>query len=328
MSLTEPGIAEDVVTAVARALKELGYAPPSPPRAAGTVVPGRSADELFDHAAEYLLDQALGLNLALRVPIGSLGPIDYGLTTSATLREALELVVRYYGIATQRVKLELVDEPPHARLIGHRQPGITHSRHWIEFAFGVIAMRIRQSIGRPEQPFERVAFLHPPPSRTDVHDEFFGTRVEFAATSEFLQFPSELLDIPLQTASQPLAELLRRRMEELAPAMATTDAYLDRVRRTLGAMLDEGVTELAELARRLDESTRSVQRALKERHSSHTQLLDELRRARAIELLDQGLRVADVASRLGFSEPSAFFRAYRRWTGSSPKGSRSPSAEA
>jgi AraC-like DNA-binding protein len=109
-------------------------------------------------------------------------------------------------------------------------------------------------------------------------------------------------------------------MRELAPIMATTDPVLDRVRRTLVAMLDDGVTDLDVLAVRLGENKRTLQRWLRERSTSHSRLLDELRSTRAAVLLDSGIRVVEVATRLGFAEPSAFFRAYRRWTGTSPRG--------
>ncbi|HEY4056048.1 MAG TPA: AraC family transcriptional regulator, partial [Kofleriaceae bacterium] len=142
----------------------------------------------------------------------------------------------------------------------------------------------------------------------------------FDAPQDRLTFASDLLALPLHTASKPLAELLERRMKEIAPERAIDDPVLDRTRRTLGAMLEAGETDVKTLASRLGESTRTLQRALGQRNTSHSQLLDELRRQRAQELLDAGLRVADVAQRLGFAAPSAFFRAYRRWTGTSPRG--------
>lgn len=323
MNSPEPGISEDVVGVVRRAIDELGFDTSQVAALpVGLVVPGRAADALFDRAAEYLLDDALGLTLATRIPIGSLGVIDYGLCTSSTLREALTLVTRYYGVATQRARLELVEEPPLARLVFHRLGGIEHSRHWIEFAFAMIGTRIRQTLGREHLAFTRVSFMHTAPPRREAHDEFFGTKVEFGAREEWLAFAVELLDRPLQTASKSLAELLERKMRELEPAMANVDPVLDRARRTLAAMLDEGLTDLNTLVARLGDTKRTLQRALSDRSTSHSVLLDELRRHRAATLLDQGLRVADVALRLGFAEPSAFFRAYRRWTGTSPRSER------
>jgi AraC-like DNA-binding protein len=323
VTTSEPGISEEVVGPCRRALEELGFDTSTVgAQPVGLIVPGSAADALFEQAAAFLHDEALACTLAARIPIGSLGVIDYGLCTAPTLHDALTTITRFYGVATQRARLELVEDGPSARLVFHRQPGIEHSRHWVEFAFAMIGTRIRQTIGRERMPFTRVSFVHAAPHDPRAHDEFFGTRVAFGAAEEWLAFPSEILTIPLQTASRALAELLERRMRELEPAMAPTDPVLDRVRRTLAAMLDDGETDIVTLAKRLGESKRTLQRMLSERQTSHTALLDELRRQRAKALLDAGLRVAEVAKRLGFSEPSAFFRAYRRWTGTSPKGEK------
>jgi AraC-like DNA-binding protein len=70
-------------------------------------------------------------------------------------------------------------------------------------------------------------------------------------------------------------------------------------------------------------SPRTLQRRLASSGTSHRDLLDEIRRERARHLLsDRTLAIADVAGRLGFSETSAFFRAFRRWTGTSPQSYR------
>jgi AraC-like DNA-binding protein len=317
----EPGIWEGIVDPVRAAIVGLGFdvacvrAKPM-----GLVVPGTAADALIDQAADYLLDDALGLSLARRIPIGSLGVLDYGFCTSATLRQGLTRLVRYYGAATQRARLELVEAPPFARLIHHRLPGMRPSRHWVEFAIATIANRIRQTVEpRVTVAFHETAFKHGPPARRAVHDEFFATRVEFSAKEDSISVEASLLDCPLWTASPDLTDLLDRRLSELAAAMRPRDPLLDRILHLMAEMLDQGLTDLATLADRLGERRRTLQRLLGERSTSHTALLDELRCQRAAKLLDEGLRVVDVAKQVGFSNPSAFFRAHRRWTGTSPK---------
>ncbi|HEY4058720.1 MAG TPA: AraC family transcriptional regulator ligand-binding domain-containing protein [Kofleriaceae bacterium] len=318
MTTAEPGVSEEIVSTIRRALTELGFdAGQVNASAVGLVVPGSAADELFDRAAEYLLDDALALSLTSRIPIGSLGALDYGLCTSPTVRDALNLVVRYYGVVSQRARLDFVEDGDVPRLLFVRFPNQGYSRHWVEFPIAMIGARIQQTTGLSKQPFTRVAFAHPAPKSRDAHDEFFGCAVEFGAPLDVVEISRELLDAPLHTASKALSELLEQRMKALEPAMATTDPLVDRTRRTLIAMLDAGQTDLETLASKLGESKRTLQRNLSERGTSHSQLLDELRRQRTAELLDRGHKVVDISKALGFSEPSAFFRAYRRWTGTS-----------
>jgi AraC-like DNA-binding protein len=177
---------------------------------------------------------------------------------------------------------------------------------------------MRETVGA-EIVFTQVSFVHPAPSDRTTHDEVFATSVQFSAPRDRVEFDASVLDHPLRTASTALASLLELKMQELAPARDAAP-LLARVYHSLGAMLDERHTDVEGLAKRLGMSKRSLQRALGELGTSHSGLLDQLRRERAMQLLSRGHRVTDVASALGFAAPSAFFRAYRRWTGTSPKG--------
>jgi AraC-like DNA-binding protein len=326
---TRRGISYDIVRSVAHALGTRGFdvARYISTRDEVPMVDGAAADALFDTAARELDDPALGLTIARSVPMGSLGVLDYGLCTSATVRDALRLVVRYYGVATQRVRLELDIGPEIARVWFHRMPGIDHSRHWIEFSFGIFVQRFRDSAGVPLS-FPIVSFQHAAPSDATRHREVLGPTVEFGAAADCLAFETHALDLPMMTASRSLVELLESRMRELAPLSAPEDPLLTRIRHQLSAMLGEQTSGLGldALAARLRMSRRSLQRSLQALHTSHTQLLEDARRERATHLLREGKRVAEVAQALGFSEPSAFFRAYRRWTGTSPKSARAASA--
>jgi AraC-like DNA-binding protein len=318
-SRIEPGISATIVAPVARALAELGLHAGGPQPDAQTVIPGGTADALLDAAAVALKDDALGLNIARRLPLGSFGTLDYAMVTSATLREGLRRMTRYYAIATQRVTVKLEEAGGTATLAFTRKPGLKHSRHWLELSFGVITERMRQTVGR-KLDLGEVLFTHPPPLDTRVHDDYFGIKVQFAAATDRLSFNARLLDLPLRTAAESLAEILDAKMRALAPLQDGADAYLDRVRRVVTELLSEREASLAAALSRLKITRRTLQRELARRGTSHSALLDDARRLRGLELLDSGdMTVAEVSDALGFSEPSSFFRAFRRWTGQSPK---------
>jgi AraC-like DNA-binding protein len=227
-------------------------------------------------------------------------------------------------VATQRVELTLAEGPGEANLMFRRKPGLTHSRHWIEFSVAVIAERIRQTVG--ERLAFDVEFAHDPPRRLTRHRRFFGGRVTFSMPCDRLTLEPSLLDRPLRTASAALAEVLDARLSELEAVAPAADPFLDRVRRAVLSSLDAADPGLPRTLALLQMSRRTFQRQLQRRKTSYKHLLDEARRARASSLLDKDLTVAEVSERLGFSEPSAFFRAFRRWTGGSPKGNVAPSA--
>jgi AraC-like DNA-binding protein len=318
------GISADIVTPVRLVLERLGVdvaqLVQAPPDASSGFVPGSAADALLDRASEMLKDEALGITLAERIPIGSLGILDYALSTSSCLGDALQRVASHYALATERVRMQVVQEGDAARLALERKAGLTHSRHWIELSLAVVTLRARQSLGTSLE-FEGADFVHPPPQSPRRHELFFRCPVRFGQPQDCLRFPASLLARPLLTASAALAEVLDARMRELTPAAAEDDRLLQEVRRAIVEGLDGANVSLEIVLTRVRMSRRTLQRELRRRRTSHKQLLDEVRKERALVLLQRDAKVAEVALQLGFSEPSAFFRAFRRWTGSSPRAS-------
>jgi len=323
----EPGVSSSIVAPVLGALAAAGIdlrALDARVESGDEVVEGSAADRWLDAAADLLGDHALGLTLARRIPIGGLGLIDYALCTSATLRDAFERVARHYGVATQRVKLALVERGEQVALVFERQPGISHSRHWMEFSFAILTERARQTLGRDVSPV-LVSFRHDPPACLDAHSAFFGTEVRFSAPEDCLAFSRSLLDGHLRTAAASLAALLDAKMPTTPPPADAggPDAFLERVREAVDELMAQGDASLEGAAKHLHTSTRTLQRELSRRGTSHKELLDSVRRERAQALLGEGtMTVAEVAARLAYSEPSAFFRAFRRWTGTSPRARR------
>jgi len=312
----EPGISRTIVTPVVSALASLGYDASWALESGEDVIPGAIADRVFDEAAPRLGDDAIGITVASRLPIGALGILDYALSTSATLLDALRRVAGHYAIATERVRLTLDETAPLSSLVFERDAALVHSRHWIEFSFAVLAGRMRQTVDGSIT-FHEVAFRHGRPRDTRAHDAFFGTEVRFCEAFDRLVFSHERLSCPLRTASAMLASLLDAKMRELLPR--SFDSFTVDVRRVMLDLLEQGDTRLESAASRLRTSRRTLQRELGARGTSHKEMLEDLRRERALVLLDTTSSVAEVAARLGYSDPSAFFRAFRRWTGTSPR---------
>jgi AraC-like DNA-binding protein len=314
----QAGIASDIVVAVAEVVRGLGHAE-APPSAVSGMSPGEAADAWFDRAAAALGEPLLGARVAAKIPIGALGPVDYALCTGRDVGEGLGRVARYYAAASQRVSMEIVAEAEAPGLNLHRRAGVAHSRQWIEFSVAMIAERIRQTVGNGN--VRAISFSHPAGAPLASYRDVFSLAPSFEQPLDSMRFVPSLLDAPLKTASAELGAVLELRLKELVPA-AQEDEFLARARRELGELLAERNLELTGLAERLHVAERTLQRELGRRDTSHRALLDELRRTRAQKLLFAGLSVEQIAHELCFSEPSAFFRAFRRWTGRTPQAWR------
>ena len=94
------------------------------------------------------------------------------------------------------------------------------------------------------------------------------------------------------------------------------------VERQVETMLESGAVRVDALARELGMSRQTLYRRLKAEGATFEALLDAVRRRSALKLIREGVSVKEAAYRLSFSDPSAFSRAYKRWTGRSPKGPR------
>lgn len=197
------------------------------------------------------------------------------------------------------------------------------SRHWIEFSLALITQRLRASVGVAMR-LDEVWFLHPAPSPASrsEHERFFGTSVRFGCPSDRLLFSPALLDMSLRTSAPLLAETLRTKLEEI-DVKEQGDPILRRARKVIADALGSGDIGIDAVAGQLAMSRRSLQRCLREQGTSFRDLVEELRRKRAEHLLEERkLSTVEIARHLGFADTSAFFRAFRRWTGDTPRKGR------
>jgi len=118
---------------------------------------------------------------------------------------------------------------------------------------------------------------------------------------------------------------IAKAMEPKAKPKPRAGAFRARVERQIEPLLPTGDVSIESVARALGYSRQTLYRRLKAEGITFEKLLDDLRRRLAMKLVrEDGVSVKEAAYRLGFSDPAAFSRAFKRWTGSSPRGSRQP----
>jgi AraC-like DNA-binding protein len=177
-------------------------------------------------------------------------------------------------------------------------------------------------------PAAEASFLHPPPPTTEAHDAFFGCRVRFGATSAGFALDRGIVDGMIPSASNPaLKAFLIEHAEALRKRIHVGADLTGEVRAALLDRLLEGDCEMTSISRHLGNHPRTLRRRLKEEGTSFQALLDDARREHALRLL-QTASVTEVALSLGFSETSAFTRAFRRWMRLPPRAYRARQAAA
>ena len=288
----------------------------------GGFVPALPYLEGLEESAEQLGLPHLGIDLARNLPLGAFGLIDYRFSASATLVEAMMGFVPQQPQFLEAVRYELQVGDDVARIEMcpvFRLPRLFPVAETFGIAF--VARRLRDVLGDAVAELRAVRLAFPRPASHQAHDEYFGVPVEFGADAYDLSFARDLLEAPLLTANPELARVLAR--QAAAPAERPGgDPFVERVRGAIRESLagDVPTVSATVITERLGLNARSLQRRLREQHTSLSELVDEARRDLAKELLaKEGLLLCEIAYRLGFGGVSAFFRAFRRWTGSSPR---------
>jgi AraC-like DNA-binding protein len=294
--------------------------------AAGFAVPpaldARIADDahltIWEALMRDLGDPGLPIHYASAMHIDDYGVLGLACKTAASLDEAILRVVRYVGIVAEAVQCERHRDARGARLeVRRRGRAGLGKRVATESILAEITMAIRQIAG-PDAVLG-VEHRHAAPSDVTAHETFYGSPVGFGRRRNALLLDPATLDRPLPRSDEGLSSYLAERLEEAAPAATWTS----RIEQAIEHRLPSGVPALAEVARALGTSARSLQRHLEDEATTWRDQVTEVRRRRGEQLVaDPTLPLGEVAFLLGFSAPSSFHRAFKRWTGRTPAAFR------
>jgi AraC-like DNA-binding protein len=275
-------------------------------------------DQIVRLARRLSGDPDLGLHVGEAAPSGGAHVVGHILYNCASVRDAIALFIRYAPLVIEGARLALHEDQVAARAIyAHPEIAPDNARYDAEFALTLI-LGIGKRFLRTDQPPYRVRFAHARPASIAEHERVFRCPIDWDAAANEILFSPRLLDLPHVYRDEPLCELLKARAEEMLTRRRSDDRLPDRVLDLLKYGAEVG-GDADEVARRLGLSARSLQRRLRARGVSLSQLVDLARKEIACTALAQpDAPIKDLAARLGFSEPSAFHRAFKRWVGITP----------
>jgi AraC-like DNA-binding protein len=281
--------------------------------------PHRIWVELWQEVEKISGDPCVGLHAAERLPPDHFDLVDYLIASSENLGAGLKRFERYFATISTGVAHVLRDDGDLVYLERHYAPdAVTRVPHPAEFAFACVVLRVRP-LTELDWQAHSVCFAHRAPPSPAEHRRIFRCPVSFEAAVSAIAFDRQCLEIPMKSPRPELCRLLEAHGQELLRRLPAQGSLLDLARRALLEELRGGDPELGHVARKLGMSNRTLQRRLRELGTSHQDLLDEVRRDLALRYLkDASLAVGEVGFLLGFSEVSNFYRAFRRWTGSTP----------
>ncbi|HEX4845277.1 MAG TPA: AraC family transcriptional regulator [Geothrix sp.] len=263
-------------------------------------------------------EPALGYHFGLQTKLSAHGFLGYAVMTSATLGDAIALTEKFFGTRSGALDFRFFVEgetavvqidntadikPPFAFPYESLLIGLCHAGAYIT---GESSMDAEIWIDFPE------------PAYYQAHAHLLPCPIRYGKGLNQLRFPARLLQKPLLLADATATQLAREQCERELEALSSKP-LVTRVRALLGEDMST-MPDLETVARRCCMSARSLKRKLAEQGVSFSELVAEMRHDEAVLLLAEGrLSIEQIAERLGYRDPANFTRAFKAWTGSTPR---------
>ena len=285
-------------------------------------LPVHSCNVAWLRASSRIADPCFGVKAGEHWHPSMFGALGFAWLASTSLRTALGRLERYTDLVLERGAVEVRDGRGGDVTVTLSYQGSPFTLPALADAMLSLLLRLcRLNAGDSLNP-KRVTLFHSAPADAGPYFTYFRCPVEFDADRDSLTLDKKVVDQPLPSANPHLADLNDQEIIRYL-ARCCGDRVSDRVQATIIEQLASGGVSADKVAQALHVSTRTLHRQLQGEGTTFKGLLEETRRKLAATYLsDDDISLTQIAFMLGFSEPSAFTRAYRRWTGQSPSETR------
>jgi AraC-like DNA-binding protein len=288
-----------------------------------TRVPHAAMLDLWEAIMQRSRDPGFPIFAARRTRLSDYDTIGFACMTRATLREALHQCARYAQAWADASAWEVSERSGVVTATFATADAERLGARCVTESVLAEVVHVGRTLAGVDYVPREVLFRHPRPRDTRAHEAFFRAKLRFDAGRSGIVLDAAVLDMPLLKADAELAAFFERHADALVQRCARQAGLTDRLRRTLAEELPRGLPTLEMAAARLAQSPRTLRRRLQEEGTNFHEILDETRRDLAKRYLDEArIPVGEVAFLLGFSEASAFHRAFKRWTGETPASYR------
>ena len=242
-----------------------------------------------------------------------------------TLDQALRRALRFLDVVLEDPSGELVIRDGLAEIVladkGNARSAFAYRTYWI-LLHGITCWLVGRRI-----PIRRVDFRCAEPPEGADYRLFFGAPVQFSQPVSRLAFDRAVLKLPIVRSEQALKQFLRGAPANILVRYRYDAGLAAAVRKRLRQQTPTAWAGFSDLAAQMHMSPSTLRHRLQAEGQSYAGIKDEIRRDRAIEMLQSSdAGVGDIAAQLGYSEPSAFHRAFRKWTTKSPAAFRRQTA--
>jgi AraC-like DNA-binding protein len=282
-------------------------------------------DAMLRVAIPLVNEPAFGLHAARCWHPSELGVLGYAWLSSSTLRTGLERAVRYSRLVGERGIPEIEDTRQGLKVRFSAKRGdpaiVPVAAVFVDIVMALLFDLCRMNAGASLRPMA-ASLRRTRPDPADAYARFFGCPVQFAAEENAFVISSKDADRALPSANRQLAAVFDKLLTEELARLDKADV-VSRCRAAVLGHLPSGEGSAEETAKQLHMSPRTLQRKLADANTTYVQLVDDTRKDLALRYIEDPSRsLTDITFSLGFAQPSAFTRAFKRWTGLSPSDYR------
>lgn len=274
--------------------------------------------QLWEEAVRYTGLPDLAIELGSNNVMEGMGIVGHVFFNCKTLKSAIEHYQRYYQLINESVRVGL--EVSEERAVIHYQveDGYSYCINEMEYTVVLAAERARRLL-QSGLDIEYVMFEHSEPSYGDAYRKFFKCPVLFDQPDTGIAFSAGYLGFPMPRSSTSLYRVLTAHLDGLMRSLGKRANVTKKVMAIVEQNIAEPDLDADYVADKLNMSRNTLYRHLKKDGYSYHEIHEEVRSSYAIKCLSSGdFSVTELAFILGFSEVSAFSRAFKRWTGKSP----------
>jgi AraC-like DNA-binding protein len=285
----------------------------------GASVPLLGLYGVLEEAQQALGDPLLGAQITQAWQVEDFEELGFLFYTSETLGDVLRVLMRFRALwsAGEELALSVRGATTELTWWPYGAPRAAHAIGAQLYATDMI-QGCAKLLGQPLE-ITRVELMGAPlePGAHAALEQMLGAPIRYGFDAATIALPTAQLARRMPSADPMLAEFFMRQVSAQAARLEVDGAVVPRLKALLRERL-EGAPGLEEAARALAMSPRSLQRALAEEGSSFRRALDEVRRDEAARLIERGVALETAATRLGFGEERALWRAFQRWYGTTP----------
>jgi len=281
-------------------------------------IPANAHYRLWELAEHLTGNPAIGLHAGQVIDPERMGLVGHVFFNCDTLGEAVIQYVRLHRLVNESVTLAIEQTPEQAILTWHPDHPAHYCRQDMDRTLAAALCRTRHFIHR-DISIDWLEIAHPEPAYAQEYRKLFGDHITFGCGTTRMAFASRYLGHPIPHRNPYVYSAVLKQVNSLLARLQTRKSFSRKVRLLISRQMSTERIDADTLARQCHMSRQTLYRRLKKEGLSFHDLVEQIRKDKALRYVaDDQYALGEIAFLLGFSELSAFSRAFKRWTGQAP----------